>query len=570
MERSGGGAVYRCPVTVGGHRNVRARRGPHEWLRGPRKPVMLRSAAAGERARSLSKGSPSVRWPSLRATALTGAHRHSPRRPPALRRHPLLPRPRMHPPSRPVNPSRQRSVGPWSRALWRTREQRSGATALASESMRSSRCTRETSSFTCRRRDGPGHGARGRSWGDPSADGRGTAPTAGLRGCSALSHLLAAVSTDPSGPSTLEAALGLWVQEGVRLMPRFVARLQNAYQAGIETVDFGAEDACTSINRWTAGHTGGRIGDLLARNRRPEYAPRAGERAPHERPRGSSPSDRRIPALRPSSMASTRRPWSSWTGSCVSVTLSFRGRSSSSFPTPPPDPRGVPGLLRGGPASRRWRDALKRRSRALRPPARDEHGRVFGPTAVSERDPRSRPLVARSGDTGARRRMLRCVRMTPQITLPMCGGRGAPVPFAPGSTRAQCTYCGARLVVDASSKTREAPRGLPQLPATTGLTPDARRILRISWCLRRARLAGAFRARAPARAPSSRPRRALDWWTRVVSPQWRSRPPRPFPRRRMSPTRTRARCCSTSTATGGRTRLACSSGSRRRSDSSVP
>jgi serpin B len=82
---------------------------------------------------------------------------------------------------------------------------------------------------------------------------------------SALSHLLAAVSTDPSGPSTLEAALGLWIQEGVRLMPPFVARLQNAYQAGIETVDFGAEDACTSINRWTADHTGGRIGDLCSR-----------------------------------------------------------------------------------------------------------------------------------------------------------------------------------------------------------------------------------------------------------------------------------------------------------------
>jgi DNA-directed RNA polymerase subunit RPC12/RpoP len=73
--------------------------------------------------------------------------------------------------------------------------------------------------------------------------------------------------------------------------------------------------------------------------------------------------------------------------------------------------------------------------------------------------------------------MLRCARMTPQITLPMCVRCGAPVPFAPGSTRAQCTYCGARLVVDASSKTREAPRGLPQLFATTGLTPDARRAL---------------------------------------------------------------------------------------------
>ena len=73
--------------------------------------------------------------------------------------------------------------------------------------------------------------------------------------------------------------------------------------------------------------------------------------------------------------------------------------------------------------------------------------------------------------------MLRCERMPPQITLPVCVRCGAPVPFAPGSTRAQCTYCGARLVVNAASKTREAQRLLPLLPATTSITPDVRRVL---------------------------------------------------------------------------------------------
>jgi outer membrane protein assembly factor BamB/DNA-directed RNA polymerase subunit RPC12/RpoP len=75
--------------------------------------------------------------------------------------------------------------------------------------------------------------------------------------------------------------------------------------------------------------------------------------------------------------------------------------------------------------------------------------------------------------------MLVWARMTPQITLPVCVRCGAPVPFAPGSARAKCTYCGARLVIDASShtrQTREAQR-FPQLFPTTGVTPDVRRAL---------------------------------------------------------------------------------------------
>lgn len=68
-----------------------------------------------------------------------------------------------------------------------------------------------------------------------------------------------------SDPLELETANSYWAQGGSRLRKAFLDRLARSYDAGMNVVDFAKESEASreAINAWVAGHTDGKITELI-------------------------------------------------------------------------------------------------------------------------------------------------------------------------------------------------------------------------------------------------------------------------------------------------------------------
>ncbi|MDO8986611.1 MAG: serpin family protein [Coriobacteriia bacterium] len=79
----------------------------------------------------------------------------------------------------------------------------------------------------------------------------------------AYANLLASLNAlGEDGPTTLDIANSLWVDDGFTLRPQFAAADRDYFGAQLEVLDLPA-DGASRINGWVANQTNGRITDLL-------------------------------------------------------------------------------------------------------------------------------------------------------------------------------------------------------------------------------------------------------------------------------------------------------------------